>query len=108
MIESWENTYVTVDQSCFAKIIPNLQSFSNAMSYSWAPNEWAYVNSSTNINSGTTVNIPSGAYLNFASGVSLTSNGVLNAVGTSNPITFNFSGSGGIVFYGSGSSSSSL
>ncbi len=108
LIESWENTYVTVDQSCFAKIIPNLQSFSNAMSYSWAPNEWAYVNSSTNINSGTTVNIPSGAYLNFDSGVSLTSNGVLNAVGTSNPITFNFSGSGGLVFYGSGSSSSSL
>lgn len=66
--------------------------------------------SNLTVPSGVVIQVSSGVTLLFASGTSLTVNGTLNAVGTSsNPITFNRSGSsgtwGGIQFnYGSSGS----
>ena len=91
-IDSWGNVTASVtSSSCFAKIVPNFQTFSNAMGSSWVINEWAYVLSSPSISSGSTVNVPSGAYITFQNGSSLIVNGTLNAQGTSaSNITFNF------------------
>jgi hypothetical protein len=59
--------------------------------------------------SGVTLNLQSGTTLNIASGDSITCNGILTATGSSSsPVTFNFSGTGGIVISGSTSSSSNL
>ncbi len=61
---------------------------------------------SFSIPSGETWNVDPGITINFASGVTLTVNGVLNCQGTSiNPISFNV---GSIIFDGAGASSSNL
>jgi len=109
-IESYENCFVNVDQTCYAKLVPDLQSFPNAMSSSWASNEWAYVLSNTTINSGVSVTVPSNGDIVFANNTSLTVNGTLTANGTSaNHIMFDRSGSSGTwngIVFNSGSSGS--
>ncbi|MDP3148364.1 MAG: right-handed parallel beta-helix repeat-containing protein, partial [Ignavibacteria bacterium] len=109
-IEVYENSSVTVNQDCYAKLVPDLQSFSNAMNSSWASNEWAYVLSNTTINSGVSVTVPSNGDIVFANNTSLTVNGTLTATGTSpNHIMFDRSGTSGTwngIVFNSGSSGS--
>ena len=58
-IESYENSYVSVNQSCYAKITPNLiSSLTTAINYGFVNNEWAYLYSGSNALSGTTNSIP--------------------------------------------------
>ncbi|MDP3683160.1 MAG: right-handed parallel beta-helix repeat-containing protein, partial [Ignavibacteria bacterium] len=109
-IENFHISFVNVDQNCYAKLVPDLQSFSNAMSSSWASNEWAYVLSNTTINSGVSVTVPSNGDIVFANNTSLTVNGTLTANGTdTNHIMFVRSGSSGTwngIVFNSGSSGS--
>lgn len=85
-IESWENSVVTVNQSCYAKIVPNLiSSISTAFGYGFVNSEWAYVLGSSSVTSnltvpsGSTLQINSGSTLSFSSGTKLTVNGSLIA-----------------------------
>jgi hypothetical protein len=58
--------------------------------------------------SGITLNILPGTTITIPNGVSLTSNGTLTANGSSSPITFNLSGTGGINISGTTSNNSLL
>ena len=119
-IESWENSTVTVNQSCYAKLIPNLISpLNTAFGYWWVTGEWAYAlgnaatTSSITLPAGSTFNIYPGVSLSFAAGTSLTANGLLTAPGTaSQPITFTRSGTSGnwgsIQMSGAGAAGSSI
>ena len=116
-IDESESSEVTVNSSCFAKIVPNIiGSLGTATGYAFGTNEWAYA--INNASSGGNVSIPTGKVLTinpgktitFSNGDLLTVNGTLQAVGTSSqPITFDRSGTsgswGGITF-NSGSSGS--
>jgi parallel beta-helix repeat protein len=90
-IDTWENSTVTVDQSCCAKLIPQLiGSLSAACSYRWDNGERGYIcdnhSVSGNISNlgnltvqyGATLAIASGTTLQFANGVALTINGTLS------------------------------
>ena len=110
-IECSGQSVVTVNQSCYAKIVPNLiSSLNTACSYGFVKSEWAQVLNSVTVNSGTTLTIPSNATLAFANGASLTVNGTLNADGNaSQQITFDRSastGTWGTIQFNSGSSGS--
>jgi len=110
-IDAMGNVTASVTQdSCLAKMIPNFQTFQDAMTLSFVNDEWAYVLSSATINSGITVSVPSKAYIGFGTGKFLIVNGTLNASGTSaNRVTFTRSGSSGTwggILYQSGSSGS--
>lgn len=91
--------------SCFAKIIPNFQTFQNAMAYRFVNNEWTYVLNDVSVGSGVTVNVPSNATVYFFNGKKL---GVYGG-GTliSNGATFQGNGSPGywhsIYFYANSS-----
>jgi tetratricopeptide (TPR) repeat protein len=104
--------------TCFAKLIPNFQTFQTATNSSFGGDECAYVLGSAStasngtipvgarvqVNSGATLTVASGVSLSFGSGSSLTVNGTLNATSA----TFDWTGSsnwGGIIF-NSGSSGS--
>jgi hypothetical protein len=72
------------------------------------PGTWN-ISQNVTVSSGVTFTIQPGAVLNFTNGAALTVNGTLTATGTSsNPITCNFTGGGGITITGSTSSGSNL
>ncbi len=111
IINCWR---VTVDNTCYAKIVSNLQTFQVAMNSWWTNNEKAHILNNIIITSGQTNSVPSGAYILFSNNTSLTINGTLSAVGTTgSKITFDFtspsstyqngikfnSGSGGMLSY---------
>lgn len=76
LIESWENSVATVNQSCYAKISPNLiSSLTTALNYSYANNEYAYVYSGTNTLTGSVNPIPSNKTLVINSGTTVNLNG---------------------------------
>ena len=110
-IESWENSVVTVDQSCYAKIVPNLiNSLNTAFGYGFVNNEWVQVLSSVTVSGNLT--IPSGTTMSVSSGSSLTFNGYykLRVEGALSAYLATFQGSGypgswfGIEFYNATSS----
>lgn len=69
-IETYENSTVTVDQSCYAKIVPNLFSTINsAFNYPFVSNEGAIVIGNTSLTGN--VSIPSGVTLTVASSASV-------------------------------------
>jgi hypothetical protein len=117
-----ENWTVTVDQSCFAKIVPTLfSSLTAAFAYNFVFNEYACFNtpytlsSSQVVPSGKSLQVNPGVTMSFGSGASLTVNGYLHAVGTaSQPITYTSTGStspgawGSLQLSGSGASGSTL
>ena len=116
-IDESESSEVTVNSSCFAKIVPNIiGSLGTATGYAFGTNEWAYA--INNASSGGNVSIPTGKVLTinpgktitFSNGDLLTVNGTLQAVGTSSqPITFDRSGTSGSwsgIIFNSGSSGS--
>ena len=89
-IETWENSTVSVDQSCLAKLVPNLiNSLSTAFGYWWVNGEYAYAlgnastTSSLTVPSGTSFQVNPAVTLTFGSGANLSVNGTLSAVGTS-------------------------
>jgi len=104
-IDSYANYSVTVDQSCYAKIVPNLiSSLSTALGYSfWGKgNEITYVLGTTTTSSdatvpfGATLQLSPGVTIQAANGVVLYINGQLIANGSSSqPITFDRSGTSG-------------
>jgi parallel beta-helix repeat protein len=88
-IDTLEVCSVTVDRSCYAKIVPNLfSSLSDACSYPFVAGhvgsvgpayyEWAKVFSNNTVNDGQPLTIPSNAYIGFLNGASLTVNGNLS------------------------------
>jgi hypothetical protein len=75
-IESWDNYYISINQSCYAKIVPNLiSSLTTALNYSYASNEYAYVYSGIDTLSGYTNPIPSSSTLVINSGTTVNLNG---------------------------------
>ncbi len=105
---------VTVSQgSCLAKIVPNFQTFGNAIGGSFISDEWTYVVSSATLSSNLT--IAAGRTIAFAGSTSLTSTAQLTANGNLlshvifKPISSTSPGSwGSIVLSGSGANNSSL
>ncbi len=93
LIESMENSVVTVNQSCYGKIIPDL--VPSLLSYGFVNNEWAYVYDNESVNSGQTLTIPAGGEIVFQSGRTLTINGTITCSGNA---------SQHVVFTGLGSS----
>jgi tetratricopeptide (TPR) repeat protein len=86
-IESWDNYYVSINQSCYAKISPNLiSSLTTALNYSYANNEYAYVYSGTNTLTGSVNPIPSTNTLLIKSGATVNLNGY-SIISTSGTIT---------------------
>jgi len=73
-IESWENSVVTVNQSCYAKIVPNLFSTINtAFTYPFVNAEWADVIGSTTLSGN--ISIASGQVLTLLSSANINFNG---------------------------------
>ncbi|MFH1198090.1 MAG: C1 family peptidase [bacterium] len=83
-IETLGNYYVTVDQSCFAKIVPTLISdISTALGYSWANNEWAYVISGSHtLTSNATIASTKTLQINSSSSISLSTYSIASTGGT--------------------------
>jgi hypothetical protein len=74
LIESCMNSYVTVDQSSYAKIVPDLiASLGTATGYSHSNGEWIQVEG--NVTNSAEITIPSWATLNVASGCTLSFSG---------------------------------
>lgn len=94
-MESLENTYITVNQSCEAKLVPNLMSLATALSYSFVSGEYAYVLS--NISVGSNASVPSNGMLVINSGltVSFTGNYKIHVEGALNAQGVTFTRSGG-------------
>ena len=94
-IDSWENRVVVVNQSCYAKIVPNLiTSLNTAFGYGFVNNEWAQVLSSTTATGN--LALPSGATLSVNPSSSLTFNSYykLTVSGSLNPNGATFQGNG--------------
>jgi parallel beta-helix repeat protein len=104
-IDSYSNYSVSEDQSCYAKIVPNLiTSLSTALSYSfWSEgNEVVYVLGNTTTSNDATVpanatlQLSPGVTVQAASGKMIIIDGQINAQGTvSQTITFDRNGSSG-------------
>jgi parallel beta-helix repeat protein len=88
-IETINNMRVTVDNTCYAKICPNLQSFQDALNTPWVDDEELKLLSNTTISSNQSVTVPGGTIISIADDLAITVNGIIIADGTiSSPIVF--------------------